>query len=134
MHARPGKHRGHDQPTDQHGQGQRQTTPAKPDCEPFNPNVFNGQVERCNGIDDNCDGVVDEENALGCQELFYDFDDDGYGTDLKKCLCAASGYYRALEPGDCADTDNTSASMILAISRKMSVIRLALNCSSISFT
>ncbi len=82
-------------------------TPAKPDCEPFNPNVFNGQVERCNGIDDNCDGVVDEENALGCQEYFYDFDNDGYGTDLKKCLCAPAGFYRALEPGDCADTDAT---------------------------
>ncbi|HOI10228.1 MAG TPA: MopE-related protein, partial [Myxococcota bacterium] len=80
---------------------------ADPDCEPFDPAVFNGQVEVCNGIDDNCNDVIDEENATGCQEYFYDFDNDGYGTDSRKCLCGPSGYYRALESGDCADNDTT---------------------------
>lgn len=51
-------------------------------------------AESCNGVDDDCDGLTDEENATGCTNFFLDQDGDGYGTGQYKCLCAASGSYR----------------------------------------
>ena len=61
--------------------------------------------EVCNGKDDDCDGLVDEEGAEGCKIFYFDGDNDGYGVPGSKCLCAKSGNYRADKPGDCDDTD-----------------------------
>ena len=72
-----------------------------------------GQVqpaaEACgDGKDNDCDTAVDEEGAVGCSTFFLDVDNDGYGvTGDTKCLCAATGVYRASQGGDCADGDNT---------------------------
>lgn len=60
--------------------------------------------EACNGIDDNCNSVTDEENALSCRDYYYDYDADSYGTDDEpKCLCVASRPWSALRSGDCND-------------------------------
>ncbi len=62
--------------------------------------------ESCNGVDDDCDGVVDEENSDGCVVYYYDNDNDGFGLSYDfKCLCSPSGNYRALEGNDCDDND-----------------------------
>jgi len=82
-------------------------TPTLPDCEPFNAAVSHLAVEKCNTVDDNCNGLVDEENAEGCTTYYYDKDDDGYGTAQSKCLCKATGFYRALSTGDCNDDEKT---------------------------
>ncbi|MBL6974462.1 MAG: thrombospondin type 3 repeat-containing protein [Deltaproteobacteria bacterium] len=74
------------------------------DCEPLNAAVFPGAQEVCNGIDDNCVNGADEEGASACGTWHYDADDDGYGTSDTKCLCNASGLYRADKAGDCKDT------------------------------
>ena len=34
--------------------------------------------EYCDGFDNDCDGLTDEEEVL---TLYLDFDQDGYGTD-----------------------------------------------------
>ncbi len=34
--------------------------PDETDCEPFDPTIYNGAAEQCNGIDDNCNGQGDE--------------------------------------------------------------------------
>ena len=45
-------------------------------------------AEVCGGGDENCDGVVDEENAEGCYTLYADKDQDGFGSETDtKCLC-----------------------------------------------
>ena len=64
-----------------------------------------GNPEICNGIDDDCDGQVNEEGSQGCITYYYDADGDGWGTADSKCLCAASGNYTATYSGDCNDTD-----------------------------
>ncbi len=76
------------------------------DCDDGDPNVFPGAEERCNGIDDNCDGVTDTD-AVDLNWFYQDYDGDGYGNPLNKISsCDArtpSGYVtNAL---DCRDSD-----------------------------
>ena len=75
------------------------------DCNDNNFNVHPGATEVCNGIDDNCDGQIDEQGAVGCTTYYRDSDNDGYGLrGDTACLCAPSGSYRATQSGDCDDT------------------------------
>ena len=59
--------------------------------------------ETCDGFDNDCDGLADEEDADGCQPYFLDGDSDGHGTLETKCLCQATGLYKALVDDDCND-------------------------------
>jgi hypothetical protein len=77
--------------------------PDELDCQSLNPDVNHKAQEICNGIDDNCNGVADEENAKGCATWYYDGDGDTYGVATTKCLCKADGMYRATRAGDCDD-------------------------------
>ena len=79
--------------------------PNGTDCAPLNPDIGHLALESCNDVDDNCNGLVDEQDAQGCLVYFFDGDDDGYGKELSKCLCEAEGYYDAVVSGDCDDTD-----------------------------
>lgn len=45
-----------------------------------------GEVEVCNGIDDDCDLIVDEQDAQGCSVWYKDQDGHKRGTDDSKCL------------------------------------------------
>jgi PKD repeat protein len=76
------------------------------DCDDTNASVYPGATEVCNGIDDDCDDQIDEEDASGCTTYYKDADGDGYGvTGDRKCLCAPSGDYNVTIGGDCDDTD-----------------------------
>jgi hypothetical protein len=74
------------------------------DCNDYLAYVHPGADERCNRIDDDCDGQVDE--GLESATVYRDGDGDGYGdrftTDMK-VGCAASGY--APNRDDCNDQD-----------------------------
>ncbi len=62
--------------------------------------------EVCNGLDDDCDGVVDNEGALGCNAYYRDADGDTWGVSAdQKCLCVPTGVYTATRGGDCCDLD-----------------------------
>jgi hypothetical protein len=74
------------------------------DCNDANASIHTGATEVCNGVDDDCDGQTDEQNAVGCTTYYYDLDGDTYGvTANSRCLCAASAPYAATRGGDCDD-------------------------------
>jgi len=80
--------------------------PATADCNDRDPAVHHGATESCNGIDDNCNAVTDEQGADGCEPHYSDRDRDSFGDTLDvRCLCANDGTYTASVAGDCNDAD-----------------------------
>jgi subtilisin-like proprotein convertase family protein len=58
--------------TDIDGDGELNPT----DCDDYDPEVYTGQTEVCDGVDNNCDGAIDEG---------FDGDDDGFTTCAGDC-------------------------------------------------
>ncbi|MCK6506034.1 hypothetical protein L6R53_22075 [Myxococcota bacterium] len=87
--------------TDDDGDG---LTDEQGDCDDTDPAVAPGQVELCNGQDDDCDGSVDEEP--GGVAWYPDGDGDGFGVEsLGVATCdPPQGYVD--QGGDCDDTDD----------------------------
>ena len=50
------------------------------DCDDNSNMVFPNATEYCNGLDDDCDGSLDEEDAVDKSEWFEDVDGDGFGN------------------------------------------------------
>ncbi len=75
------------------------------DCDDTNPEVYPGAEEVCNGIDDNCDGSVDE--GLPIVTYYPDNDGDGYGAPFptQEGCTQPEGFVEV--PGDCNDRDET---------------------------
>ena len=72
------------------------------DCNDSNPSVHPAQVDVCNGIDDNCNGMIDEGVA---QPYYRDADGDSFG-DMASVMYACvppSGY--VANGTDCDDTN-----------------------------
>jgi hypothetical protein len=46
------------------------------DCDDLDENVHPGATDPCNGVDDDCDGEVDED---GGTDWYADADGDGFG-------------------------------------------------------
>jgi hypothetical protein len=80
--------------------------PDATDCAPANKQIHHGVIEVCDGLDNNCANGIDEANAQGCADYWYDYDQDGYGlTANKKCLCAPTDKWTTKVAGDCNDTN-----------------------------
>ena len=74
------------------------------DCDDFNSAINPGATEVCDGIDNNCDGTIDE----GVTTAFYaDADGDGFGdaSDTVEDCTAPTGY--VTDNTDCDDTNAT---------------------------
>jgi len=73
------------------------------DCDDRNPDVHPGAPEQCNGVDDDCDGVVDNDPQV--LTWYFDFDHDGFGdaeVETESCL-QPEGYVS--NAADCDDDD-----------------------------
>jgi hypothetical protein len=84
-------------------------TPNALDCDPNDPEKNAAAEEVCNGLDDDCDGLVDEEDAVGCQDFYLDLDADKHGDPDSeiRCFCWDFGnpveFYTATIADDCDD-------------------------------
>ncbi len=81
---------------------------ARPaDCDDRDAEVFPSAPERCNGKDDNCDGVVDEAGALGEQTFWTDTDRDGHGDPARPVAACTRPIDAVRDDADCNDADPT---------------------------
>ena len=75
------------------------------DCDPLSAQAYHGAKEACDGIDNDCNMVIDDPDAAGCAIFYKDKDEDGWGmTNKYQCLCGPDGEYSASQPGDCDDS------------------------------
>ncbi|MFT7519035.1 MAG: hypothetical protein ACI9MC_001171, partial [Kiritimatiellia bacterium] len=78
----------------------------KTDCDDKRKETYPGAPEYCNKIDDDCDKVVDEDDALDAKDWYVDADGDTFGDHSKrKHTCYVPKGYVA-DDTDCDDTDS----------------------------
>jgi cysteine-rich repeat protein len=75
------------------------------DCDDGASAVNPDATELCNGIDDDCDGTVDEPDAADASTWYADSDGDGFGDPATSQLSCSepSGY--VADASDCDDAD-----------------------------
>jgi hypothetical protein len=75
------------------------------DCNDLDAESHPGNIEVCDGKDNNCNGLTDIF-ATDCTVYYEDRDNDGYGVSFpSECMCAPQGVMRATVHGDCNDDD-----------------------------
>ncbi|MCP4805688.1 MAG: hypothetical protein GY884_10115 [Proteobacteria bacterium] len=75
------------------------------DCDDTDPDHNPDTPETCNGADDNCNGVIDDDPVDGIT-FWFDADGDGYGGDsISTVECSAREFYYEASD-DCDDADN----------------------------
>ena len=76
---------------------------AAADCDDASSAIFPGAPEKCNTLDDDCDGEIDEDPTDGVV-AYADADADRWGVDVAVNICpGAAGY--ATASGDCDDAN-----------------------------
>jgi hypothetical protein len=78
--------------------------PACEDCDDGQAGVSPDAEELCNGVDDDCDGLIDWF-AVDGEQLYLDDDGDGWGGGEPISACDSQGY--VAEGGDCDDGDSS---------------------------
>ncbi len=78
------------------------------DCNDTSVDVSPAETEVCNGIDDNCDGAVDEATAVDANTWYVDADSDGFGDAAVTAIAcdSPSGYV-----GDDTDCDDAASAV-----------------------
>ena len=86
------------------------------DCDDATHTIFPGATEFCDGIDNDCDGTVDEEGS-DATTWYYDADGDGYGNcAVMQVACdPPAGYVAAASTESCDCNDGTAAAHPYAV-------------------
>ena len=88
------------------------------DCDDENAQINPSAPDLCNAIDDNCDGIFDNEPIAGATNIYLDADGDGFGDvntsqqicsipcmSGEECISPVVGY--VFSNSDCNDNDPT---------------------------
>jgi hypothetical protein len=75
------------------------------DCDDGDAAVSPGGTELCNGVDDDCDGSVDEDSAIDAPTWYADADGDGYGDAAASTVSCAQPSGCVADASDCDDLD-----------------------------
>jgi hypothetical protein len=77
------------------------------ECDDGDAAVNPDATERCDGVDNDCDGTIDEDDATDALTWYADADGDGFGdSGTTTAACdQPSGYVGAAYATDCDDTD-----------------------------
>jgi len=78
------------------------------DCDDANPWANPGEDEICDdGFDNDCNGLTNERDAIGCDWFYRDMDGDTYGVSgPTECWCDDGYYpYTGLDTNDCYDNN-----------------------------
>jgi hypothetical protein len=81
--------------------------PDDDDCDDQNPDVHPDAVESCDGVDEDCDGMIDDAPVDGAT-WYLDGDADDYGDDDVSVIACEQLDHSYIEiSGDCDDEDPT---------------------------
>ena len=73
------------------------------DCNDGVGTIYPNATERCNGVDDDCDGSTDEAGSVGETRWYRDSDGDTYGSSTSQLACnQPTGYVS--RTNDCNDS------------------------------
>lgn len=76
------------------------------DCDDADSAVHPGAAEVCDGLDNDCDGLLDPTDAWDVQVFRVDSDGDGHGTTALALGCSAGDGLSAMDD-DCEDSNAT---------------------------
>ncbi|MCB9766285.1 MAG: putative metal-binding motif-containing protein [Alphaproteobacteria bacterium] len=75
------------------------------DCDDGAATTYPGADEYCDGVDSDCDGTLDEDDALDATTWYADTDADGYGDASAAVTTCAQPSQHVSDDNDCDDTD-----------------------------
>ena len=78
------------------------------DCDDADASAHPGALEQCDGVDNDCDGDIDEDSAADAATWYIDYDGDGYGSDAYTTTACAQPSGWVDNMADCEDADPAS--------------------------
>ena len=92
---------------DADGDGHTALIDGGDDCDDTRSDVNPNAEERCNGLDDDCDGRLDPSDATDAALWYLDADGDGFGAEAEAVLSCEAPERGVSDAGDCDDTRST---------------------------
>ncbi len=80
---------------------------AGPDCDDFDDTIHPAATELCDGVDNDCDGVVDEGDAADALDWYADDDQDTYGDAAAWMPACDQPLGYVADDADCDDSEPT---------------------------
>ncbi len=77
---------------------------ADADCDDADPNAFPGNLETCDGTDNDCNGEADESSSSDASPWYADLDADGFGDPAASTAGCSAPPGHVADATDCDDT------------------------------